>query len=148
MALERTLAVIKPDAVANDFIGKILAHIEGTGLHIIAAKMAHLTTDKAQELYAEHEGRHFYQSLLDFMTSGPVMVQVIEGENAIQTLRAQMGATNPQNAAPGTIRNLYAKQDDDDKVQENAIHGSDSEESAKREIAFFFNTDEICPRTR
>ncbi len=148
MALERTLAIIKPDAVANNYIGKILALIEERGLRIIAAKMVHLSISKAGELYAEHHGRPFYNPLLKFMTSGPVMVQVLEGENAIQILRDLMGATVPKEAAVGTIRNLYADHEFNGEVHENATHGSDSIESAQREIEFFFNKDEICPRTR
>ena len=148
MALERTLAIIKPDAVAADFVGKILALIEESGLRIIAAKMVHLSAEKAKKLYAEHEGRPFYSPLLNFMTSGPVMVQVLEGEDAIQNLRNVMGATVPKEAAVGTIRNLYAEHEYNGAVVENAIHGSDSIESAQREIDFFFKTGEICPRTR
>lgn len=148
MALERTLAIIKPDAVANNFIGNILALIEKSGLRIIAAKMVHLPVSDAEDLYAEHQGRPFYNPLLKFMTSGPVMVQILEGENAIQTLRNLMGATVPKEAAVGTIRNLYADHDFNGEVLENAIHGSDSVGSAQREIDFFFKEDEICPRTR
>jgi len=148
MALERTLAIIKPDAVASDFTGNILALIEKSGLSIIAAKMLHLSVSKAEELYAEHQGRPFYNPLLNFMTSGPVMVQVLEGENAIKILRDLMGATVPKEAEVGTIRNLYADHDFNGEVHENAIHGSDSVESAQREIDFFFNESEICPRTR
>ncbi|HIF50401.1 MAG TPA: nucleoside-diphosphate kinase [Thiotrichaceae bacterium] len=148
MALERTLAIIKPDAVASDFTGNILALIEKSGLNIIAAKMLHLSVGKAEELYAEHQGRPFYNPLLNFMTSGPVMVQVLEGENAIKILRDLMGATIPKEAEVGTIRNLYANHDFNGEVHENAIHGSDSLESAQREIDFFFNESEICPRTR
>lgn len=148
MALERTLAIIKPDAVANNFIGNILALMEKSGLRIIAAKMVHLPQSKTEELYAEHEGRPFYKPLLKFMTSGPVMVQVLEGDNAIQTLRDLMGATVPKEAKVGTIRNLYAEHEFNGEVHENATHGSDSVESAEREIEFFFEKDEICPRTR
>jgi nucleoside-diphosphate kinase len=148
MALERTLAMIKPDAVANNFIGNILALIEKSGLRIIAAKMVHLPLSDAEELYAEHRGRPFYNPLLKFMTSGPVMVQVVEGENAIQILRDLMGATVPKEAEVGTIRNLYADHNFNGEVHENAIHGSDSVESAQREIDFFFKEGEICPRTR
>jgi len=148
MALERTLAIIKPDAVAADFVGKILALIEESGLRIIAAKMVHLSAEEAKKLYAEHEGRPFYSPLLNFMTSGPVMVQVLEGEDAIQNLRNVMGATVPKEAAVGTIRNLYAEHEYNGAVIENAIHGSDSIESTQREIDFFFKTGEICPRTR
>jgi nucleoside-diphosphate kinase len=148
MALERTLAMIKPDAVADNYIGNILALMEKSGLRIIAAKMVHLPLSDAEELYAEHEGRPFYKPLLKFMTSGPVMVQVLEGENAIQILRDLMGATVPKEAAEGTIRNLYAEHEFNGEVHENAIHGSDSVESAQREIEFFFDKNEICPRTR
>lgn len=148
MALERTLTIIKPDAVAKNVIGNILAQIENSGLRIIAAKMVHLPVDDAEELYSEHEGKPFYKPLLDFMTSGPVMVQILEGDNAIQILRDLMGATVPKEAEAGTIRNLYAEHEFNGVVHENAIHGSDSVESAQREIDFFFNDDEICPRTR
>lgn len=148
MAVERTLAMIKPDAVAKDFIGNILALIEKSGLHIIAAKMVHLSVSEAEELYAEHDGRPFYKPLLDFMTSGPVMVQILEGEDAIKVLRDIMGATVPKEAETGTIRNLYAEHEFNGVVHENAIHGSDSNESAQREIDFFFKANEICPRTR
>ncbi len=148
MALERTLAIIKPDAVANNYIGNILALMEKSDLRIIAAKMVHLPRGDAEELYAEHQGRPFYKPLLKFMTSGPVMVQILEGENAIQILRDLMGATVPKDAEEGTIRNLYAEHEFNGEVHENAIHGSDSVESAQREIDFFFNEGEICPRTR
>ena len=148
MAQERTLAIIKPDAVANNYIGNILAMIEKSGLRIIAAKMVHLPSSDTEKLYAEHVGKPFFQPLLRFMTSGPVMVQVFEGENAIKTLRELMGATVPKEAAEGTIRNLYAELEFVGDVLENAIHGSDSVESAQREIEFFFNETEICPRTR
>ena len=148
MALERTLAIIKPDAVAKNFTGKILALMEESGLSIIAAKMVHLSVDKAEELYAEHQGRPFYKPLLNFMTSGPVMVQVLEAEDAIQILRRLMGATVPKEAEAGTIRNLYAEHEFNGDVHENAIHGSDSTKSAQREISFFFKENEICPRTR
>lgn len=148
MGLEQTLAIIKPDAVANNYIGKISALIEDNGLKIIAAKMLHLTNEDAQILYAEHKDRPFYEPLLRFMTSGPVVVEILEGENAIKVLRKIMGATVPKEAAEGTIRNLYADLDFQGDVHENAIHGSDSLESAQREINFFFNKTEICPRTR
>ena len=148
MAVEQTLAIIKPDAVAKNHIGKISALIEDNGLRIIAAKMVHLSIKDAEILYGEHKGRPFYEPLLRFMTSGPVMVEIFEGENAIQILRDIMGATVPKEAAIGTIRNLYADHDFKGDVHENAIHGSDSPESAKREIEFFFKQSEICPRTR
>jgi len=148
MVLERTLAIIKPDAVAKDFIGNILAMIEESGLHIIAAKMVHLSIDEAKVLYVEHERRPFYNPLLIFMTSGPVMALVLEGKDAIQILRDLMGATIPSEAGIGTIRNLYAEHECNGEVLKNAIHGSDSADSAKREIDFFFKAGEICPRTR
>ena len=148
MALEQTLAIIKPDAVAKDLIGKISAHIEQHGLQIIAAKMQHLSMQDVQSLYQEHEGKTFYEPLLRFMTSGPVMVELLEGENAIQVLRDLMGATVPGAAETGTIRNLYADHEFNGVVHENAIHGSDSIENAKQEIEFFFADHEICPRTR
>ncbi len=148
MALERTLAIIKPDAVAKGFIGKILTLLEDNGLQIIAAKMVHLSVNKAEELYAEHQERPFFNPLLKFMTSGPVMVQILEGEDAIQNLRKVMGATVPKEAEAGTIRNLYAEHEYNGEVLENVIHGSDSIESAQREIDFFFKEGEICPRTR
>lgn len=148
MALEQTLAIIKPDAVANDLIGKISAHIEAGGLRIIAAKMLHLSMEDARSLYREHESKSFYEPLLRFMTSGPVMVQLLEGENAIRVLRDLMGATVPEKADPGTIRNLYAEHKFNGVVHENAIHGSDSIKNAKQEIEFFFAKNEICPRTR
>lgn len=148
MALERTLTIIKPDAVANNHIGNIIALIEKNDLRIIAAKMVHLPISDAEELYTEHKERPFYKSLLNYMTSGPVLVQVIEGENAVKTLRDLMGATVPKEAKAGTIRNLYADLDFVGDTLENAIHGSDSVESAVREINFFFKETEICPRTR
>ncbi len=148
MPLEQTLAIIKPDAVAKNVTGKITAHIEENGLIIIAAKMVHLSAVQAEELYGEHKGKPFFEPLLEFMTSGPVMVLVLEGKHAIQTLRRIMGATIPKDAAAGTIRNLYASHEFKGKVHENAIHGSDSTESATREIDFFFDQAEICPRTR
>ncbi len=148
MTPERTLAIIKPDAVAGNVIGKILAMIEDIGLHIVAARMRHLPEDEAGRFYAEHEQRPFYRPLLQFMSSGPVLLLVLEGENAISGLRRLMGATIPKEAAPGTIRHLYAGHEASGKVQENAIHGSDSAASAAREIDFFFAADEICARTR
>jgi nucleoside-diphosphate kinase len=148
MALERTLTIIKPDAVAADFTGKIFAMIEEAGLSVIAVKMLHLSNDQACELYAEHKERSFYSPLLKFMTSGPVMVMVLEGVDAVQILRKTMGATVPKEAEVGTIRNLYAVHETVGGVLENAIHGSDSTESAQREMDFFFKANEICPRTR
>lgn len=143
MALERTLAIIKPDAVAKNFIGEILAQIEENGLHIIASKMTHLSKEEAEEFYSEHTKRPFYNSLVKYMSSGPVMVQVFEGENAIEALRNIMGATKPIEAKKGTIRNLYANHEPVNGTYENAIHGSDSIQSAGREINFFFTNSEI-----
>ena len=143
MAIERTLSIIKPDAVAKNLIGEIYARFEKAGLQVIAARMLHLTREQASEFYAVHRERAFYNDLVDFMTSGPVMVQVLEGENAIAKNREVMGATNPKEAAPGTIRADFA-----DDVSENAVHGSDGPDTARTEIAFFFRDDEICQRTR
>ena len=143
MALERTLAIIKPDAVAKNFIGEILALIEENGLQIIASKMTHLSKEEAEEFYSEHSKRPFYNSLVKYMSSGPVMVQVFEGENAIEALRNIMGATIPSEAKKGTIRNLYANHEPVNGTYENAIHGSDSIQSAGREINFFFTNSEI-----
>jgi nucleoside-diphosphate kinase len=143
MAVERTLSIIKPDAVAKNVIGEIYSRFEKAGLKIVAAKMLHLSKEQAGEFYAVHKERPFYNELVEFMTSGPVMVQVLEGEGAISKNREVMGATNPAEAAPGTIRADFAK-----TVDENAVHGSDAPETAAVEIAFFFKDDEICPRTR
>lgn len=143
MVTERTLSIIKPDGVAKNIIGKIYSRFEKAGLSIIAAKMLHLSQEQAGEFYAVHKERPFYHDLIDFMTSGPVMVQVLEGENAINTNREVMGATNPKDAAAGTIRADFAE-----TVDENVVHGSDGPGTAKAEIAFFFNDDELCPRTR
>lgn len=143
MAVERTVSIIKPDAVAKNVIGEIYKRFEDAGLRIVAARMEHLSTEKAGEFYAVHKQRPFYNDLVAFMTSGPVMVQVLEGEDAIAKHREVMGATNPAEAAPGTIRADFAQ-----TVDENAVHGSDGVETAKAEIAFFFGEDGICPRTR
>jgi len=143
MAIERTLSIIKPDAVAKNLIGQIYARFEKGGLRIIAAKMLHLSRPQAEGFYAVHRERPFFKDLVDFMTSGPVMVQILEGEQAITVNRELMGATNPKNAAPGTIRADFA-----DNVEENAVHGSDGPETAKTEIDYFFDSNEICPRTR
>ncbi len=142
MALERTFSIIKPDAVAKNIIGKIYSRFEDNGLKIVASKMLHLTREQAEGFYAVHKERPFFKDLCDFMTSGPVMVQVLEGENAITKNREIMGATNPQEAAPGTIRADFAQ-----TVDENAVHGSDAPETAAVEIAFFF-PEGICERTR
>ncbi len=148
MALEKTFSIIKPDAVASNYAGKILAMIEEAGLGIIAAKMLHMTEKHTEGLYEEHKERPFYASLAGYMTSGPVIVMVLEGEQAVSTLRKIMGATTPKDAEVGTIRNLYAEKEFEDGALENAIHGSDSLKSAEREIGIFFKPDEICPRTR
>lgn len=143
MAIERTLSIVKPDAVARNLIGEIYARFEKAGLRIVAARMLHLSREQAEGFYAVHRERPFYGDLVKFMTSGPVMVQVLEGESAIARNREVMGATNPANAAPGTIRADFAT-----SVEENAVHGSDGPETAATEIAFFFRPEEICPRTR
>jgi nucleoside-diphosphate kinase len=143
MAVERTISIIKPDAVAGNVIGKIYSRFEDGGLKIIAARMLHLSTEQAEGFYAVHRERPFFNDLVAFMTSGPVMVQVLEGENAIARNRELMGATNPADAAPGTIRADFAS-----SIDENAVHGSDSPETAATEIAYFFAEDELCPRTR
>ncbi len=143
MAIERTLSIIKPDAVAKNIIGEIYRRFEQAGLRIVAAKMVHLSDSQARAFYAVHAERPFYNDLVKYMQSGPVLVQVLEGENAIATHREVMGATNPAEAAAGTIRADFA-----DSVEENAVHGSDGPQTAKAEIAFFFSNIEICPRTR
>lgn len=143
MALERTLSIIKPDALAKNVIGEIYSRFEKAGLRIIAAKMLHLSRAQAEGFYAVHKHRPFFKDLVDFMISGPVMVQVLEGENAINVNRTLMGATDPKKAEPGTIRADFAK-----TVDENAVHGSDGPETAQTEIQFFFSTIELCPRTR
>jgi nucleoside-diphosphate kinase len=143
MAIERTFSIIKPDAVAKNVIGEIVSRFEKNGLRIIASKMVHLTKEQAQGFYAVHRERPFYNDLVEFMTSGPVVVQVLEGENAISKNRELMGATNPAEAAPGTIRADFAR-----TVDENAVHGSDAPETAAQEIEFFFGKEGLCPRTR
>ena len=143
MAVERTLSIIKPDAVAKNVLGEIYSRFEKAGLRIIAARMEHLSAQKAGEFYAVHKERPFYNDLVEFMTSGPVMVQVLEGEDAIAKNREVMGATNPADAAPGTIRADFAQ-----TVDENAVHGSDGTDTASAEIEFFFGSDGVCPRTR
>ncbi|MCC8367299.1 MULTISPECIES: nucleoside-diphosphate kinase [Xenorhabdus] len=142
MTIERTFSIIKPNAVKKDVIGSIYARFESAGFKIIAAKMLHLTREQAEGFYAEHKGRPFFDGLVEFMTSGPIMVQVLEGENAVQRHRDLMGATNPDNALAGTLRADYA-----DSFTENAVHGSDSIESANREIAYFFSDDEVFSRS-
>lgn len=141
MAIERTLSIIKPDAVAKNVIGEIYTRFEKAGLKIAAAKLVQLNDDTAGGFYAEHKGKGFYDDLIEFMTSGPVMVQVLEGENAVALNRELMGATNPAEAAPGTIRADYAK-----SIDANAVHGSDSPTSAEREVSYFFKPEEICSR--
>lgn len=138
MAIEKTLSIIKPDAVAKSLIGIINHRFEQAGLRIVAAKMAHLSKKQAEDFYAVHKERPFYPSLVNFMSSGPVMIQVLEGENAIATNRQVMGATNPKEAAANTIRADFAE-----SIDHNAVHGSDSPDNAKQEIAFFFKPEEI-----
>ena len=143
MAVERTLSIIKPDAVAKNVIGEIYSRFEKAGLQIVAARMMHLTAEQAGDFYAVHKERPFYNDLVEFMTSGPVIVQTLEGENAIAKHREVMGATNPAEADAGTIRADFAS-----SIDENAVHGSDAPETAAQEIAFFFSEDQVCPRTR
>lgn len=143
MALERTISIVKPDAVAKNVIGQIYARFENAGLKIIAAKMKHLSQKEAEGFYAVHKDRPFFGELVEFMTSGPVMIQVLEGENAVLKNRDLMGATDPKKADAGTIRADFA-----DSIAENAVHGSDSVENAAIEIAYFFATSELCARTR
>ena len=143
MAVQRTLSIVKPDAVGKNHIGEIYARFEAAGLKIVAAKMLHLSEAQAKAFYAVHAERPFYTELVNFMMSGPVMVQVLEGEDAIAKNREVMGATNPAEAAAGTIRKDFAE-----SVEANAVHGSDAPETAAQEIAFFFAGTEICERTR
>ncbi len=141
MAFEYTLSIIKPDAVAKNAVGEIMSRFEKNGLKVVAARMMHLSTEQAGNFYAVHRERPFFGDLVKFMTSGPVLVQVLAGENAIAKNRELMGATNPKEAAPGTIRADFA-----DSIDANAVHGSDGAETAAQEIAFFFGTDEIFLR--
>lgn len=141
MAVERTLSIIKPDAVAKNVIGQIYARFEAAGLRVVAARMMRLSRDQAEAFYGVHKGRPFFNDLVAFMISGPVMVQALEGENAIQKNRDLMGATDPKKAAAGTIRASFA-----DSIDANAVHGSDAPETAQAEIAFFFSGMQICPR--
>jgi len=143
MAVERTLSIIKPDAVAKNVIGDIVSRFEKADLKVVAMKMVHLSDEQAGGFYAEHKERPFFKDLVSFMTSGPVVVQVLEGEDAVTKNRDLMGATNPADAAAGTIRADFAQ-----TIDENAVHGSDSTESAAREVAYFFSDEELCPRTR
>ncbi|HPI96889.1 MAG TPA: nucleoside-diphosphate kinase [Gammaproteobacteria bacterium] len=141
MAIQRTLSIIKPDAVAKNVIGKIYQRFEDAGLKVVASKMKHLSQKEAEGFYAVHKDRPFFGELVAFMTSGPVMVQVLEGEEAIAKNRELMGATNPAEAAPGTIRADFAQ-----SIDANAVHGSDAAETAAVEIAYFFSSTELCPR--
>ena len=143
MAVERTLSIIKPDAVGKNHIGDIYNRFEKAGLKIIAARMKHMTPGEAEGFYAIHKERPFFKDLVRFMTTGPVMVSVLEGPNAVAKHREIMGATDPKKAEKGTIRADFAK-----SIDENAVHGSDSLENAKNEISYFFRTTELCPRTR
>ncbi|MFO1410489.1 MAG: nucleoside-diphosphate kinase [Steroidobacteraceae bacterium] len=141
MALERTLSIVKPDGVTRNLIGEVYRRFESQGLRIVAARMLHLSQAQAQEFYAVHKERPFYKDLVRYMTSGPVIAQVLEGDNAIQKNRDIMGATDPKKAAPGTIRADLAQ-----SIEANVVHGSDAPDTAAREIAFFFSGTEICPR--
>ena len=141
MAVEKTFSIIKPNAVAKNVIGDIVGRFEAAGLRIVASRMVHLSQSEAEGFYAEHEGKPFFGELVEFMTSGPIVVQVLEGENAIAKNRELMGATNPAEAAAGTIRADHA-----DSFTANAAHGSDAPESAAREIAYFFTPEQICER--
>ncbi len=143
MALERTLSIVKPDGVQKNLIGEVYRRFEKAGLTIVAARMRHLTQTEAEGFYAVHRERPFFKDLVRYMTSGPVAVQVLEGENAVAKHRDIMGATDPKKAAPGTIRADLAA-----SIEENVVHGSDSAENAANEIAYFFAQTEICPRTR
>ena len=141
MPVERTLSIIKPDAVAKNVIGEIYSRFEKAGLVIVAARMQHLTKLEAEGFYAVHRERPFFKDLVKFMTSGPVMIQVLEGDNAIAKNRELMGATDPRQAAPGTIRADFAE-----SIDANAVHGSDGPDTAKTEIAYFFSEDQVCAR--
>ena len=143
MAEERTLSIIKPDGVEKNLIGEVYRRFENSGLKIVAAKMLHLTREQAEGFYAVHRERPFFKDLVSYMTSGPVVVQVLEGQDAIARNREIMGATNPADADPGTIRADYAA-----SIEENVVHGSDGPDTAAVEIAYFFDEGELCPRTR
>jgi len=143
MSVEQTLSIIKPDGVQKNLIGEIYGRFEKAGLEIIAARMMHLSQQQAEGFYAVHKERPFFNDLVSYMTSGPVMVQALQGEVAIQANRDIMGATNPADAAPGTIRAEHAA-----SIEENVVHGSDGPDTAAQEIAFFFGDDGVCPRTR
>ena len=143
MAVEQTLSIIKPDGVEKNLIGEIVGRFEKAGLEVVAARMVHLSREQAEGFYAVHKERPFYNDLVSYMSSGPVVVQVLEGEDAINRNREIMGATNPENAAPGTIRKDFAA-----SIEENVVHGSDGPDTAAQEIAFFFGDGGVCPRTR
>jgi nucleoside-diphosphate kinase len=143
MSVEQTLSIIKPDGVEKNLIGEIYSRFEKAGLQIIAARMMHLSKEQAEGFYAVHKERPFYNDLVSYMTSGPVVVQVLEGEDAISRHREIMGATNPDDAAPGTIRKDFAA-----SIEENVVHGSDGPDTAAQEISFFFGDSGLCPRTR
>ena len=143
MAIERTLSIVKPDGVEKNLIGEIYRRFEAAGLQIVAAKMLRLSREQAKQFYAVHKNRPFYDDLVSYMTSGPVVVQVLEGEDAIQKNRELMGATDPQEAEPGTVRADFAE-----SIEENVVHGSDGLETAAEEIGFFFSGADICPRVR
>ena len=143
MAVEQTLSIIKPDGVEKNLIGEILGRFEKAGLEIVAARMLHLDRERAEGFYAVHRERPFFNDLVSYMTSGPVLVQVLKGESAIAKNREIMGATNPADADPGTIRKDFAA-----SLEENVVHGSDGPDTAADEIAFFFGDDGVCPRTR
>ena len=143
MAIERTISIIKPDGIEKNLMGEICRRFEQNGLQIIAARMTHLSKEQAEQFYAVHKDRPFYNDLVAYMTSGPVVVQVLEGENAVNANRDIMGATDPADAAPGSIRADFAV-----SIEENVVHGSDAPETAAQEISFFFAANEIYPRTR
>jgi nucleoside-diphosphate kinase len=143
MSVEQTLSIIKPDGVQKNLIGEIVGRFEKAGLEILAARMIHLSREQAEEFYAVHKERPFFNDLVSYMTSGPVMVQALQGESAIDANRQIMGATNPADADPGTIRADFAA-----SIEENIVHGSDGPDTALQEIAFFFGEGGICPRTR
>jgi nucleoside-diphosphate kinase len=143
MTIERTFSIVKPDGVEKNLIGEVYSRFEKAGLRIVASRMLHLTQEQAEEFYAVHKERPFYNDLVAYMTSGPVVVQALEGENAVQRNREIMGATNPADADPGTIRADFAA-----SIEENVVHGSDAPETAREEIDFFFSADDICARTR
>lgn len=143
MTIERTFSIVKPDGVQKNLIGEVYRRFEQAGLQIVAARMVHLSREQAEGFYAVHKERPFYNDLVSYMISGPVVVQVLEGENAIQKNREIMGATNPADADPDTIRKDFAE-----SIEENVVHGSDSPDTAAEEIRFFFSDDQLCPRTR